>query len=142
MTVYLDTSSLVKAFVEEPHSDAVRELIRTAEVVCTSDVAYPEARAAFARRRRERTLTSAQFQLAQRSFESKWSDILSIPTTPEICHEAGELAERYRLRGFDSIHLASFANMLRGLQGRDDVEFSSFDESLNNAARRLARSIR
>jgi hypothetical protein len=32
--------------------------------------------------------------------------------------------------------------MLRGLQGRDAVEFSSFDENLNAAARRLAKTIR
>jgi hypothetical protein len=32
--------------------------------------------------------------------------------------------------------------MLRGLQGRDEVEFSTFDENLNAVARRLAKSIR
>jgi uncharacterized protein len=131
----------VKVFVDESRSDAVRELITGASIVFTSDVAYPEVRAALARRRRDGSLSSAQFHVAKRGFEARWTDLLSIPVTPEICREAGELAERYQLRGFDSIHLASFAEMLRGLQGRDEVEFSSFDEHLNTAARRLARSI-
>jgi predicted nucleic acid-binding protein len=131
VTVYADTSSLVKLFVEEAESDAVRERILTASVVFTSDVVYAEVRAALARRRRDGTL-----------FETKWTDLLSIPATQEICHEAGDLAERYELRGFDSIHLASFAEMLRGLQGRDQVEFSSFDEHLNGVAKRVARTIR
>ena len=142
MTVYVDTSSLVKVFVDEPHGDAVRELITSAAVVFVSVIAYPEARAAIARRRRERSLTSAQFHVAKRSFESKWPDLLTIPATSEICREAGDLAERYELRGFDGIHLASFAEMLRGLQGRDDAQFSSSDAKLNAAARRLARTIR
>jgi hypothetical protein len=32
--------------------------------------------------------------------------------------------------------------MLRGLQGADDVVFSSFDDRLNAAARRLARKFK
>ncbi len=41
----------------------------------------------------------------------------------------------YQLRGFDSFHLASFAQTLRGLEGADDVAFSSFEDRLNRAAK-------
>ena len=44
MTVYLDTSSLIKLFVEETGSDLVRAQIEGA-LVTTSIVAYAEARA-------------------------------------------------------------------------------------------------
>ena len=54
MTLYLDTSSLVKLYVAEPGSDAVRKLVSQATVVATAGIAYPETRAALARRRRER----------------------------------------------------------------------------------------
>ena len=142
MTVYLDTSNLVKLYVEEPASDQVLELVRSAALTVTSDVAYAETRAALARRRRDRTLTAAAFRTAKQHFESDWPAYLVIPASPKLCLEAGDLAERYALRGFDSIHLASFAEMLRGLQGRDDAQFSSSDDKLNAAARRLARTIR
>jgi uncharacterized protein len=141
VTVYADTSALVKLFVDEPGAAEVRALLEDAIVVFTSDVAYPEARAAFSRRRRERSLAPRQFTMAKRNFETTWPDLVSIPATAAICREAGDLAEQYQLRGFDSIHLASFAEMLRTLQGRDDVEFSSFDDRLNRAARRLGRSL-
>lgn len=142
MTIYVDTSSLVKLYVEERGRDDVRVLVENATVVVTAQVAYAETRAALARRRRERALTAREFALAKKDFESQWLRLLTISATAEICREAGELAERYQLRGFDSIHLASFAEMLRGLQGRDDVEFSSFDDRLNRAARRLARTMK
>ena len=142
MTIYVDTSSIVKLYVDEPGRPAVRAALDRAGVVFTSQVAYPETRAALARRRRDRSLTAAEFASAKRDFESEWPLFLAMPATPAICREAGDLAERYQLRGFDSIHLASFAEMLRGLQGRDEVEFSSFEEHLNAAARRLAKSIR
>lgn len=141
MTVYLDTSSLLKLHIEEPESDRVRELVEGASVTVTSNVAYAETRAALARRRKDGTLTAPAFRTAKRDFEADWSTYLVIPASAEACREAGNLAERYHLRGFDSIHLASFAEMLRRLEGRDDAQFSSFDERLNNAARRLARSI-
>ena len=141
MTVYLDTSSLVKLYVLEPGSDRVRELVSGAAVTVTSNVAYPETRAALAKRRRDKTLTAQAFRTARRDFDTDWRSYSVIPTTPELCREAGDLAERYFLRGLDSIHLSSFAEMLRELQGSDDVQFSSFDERLNRAARRLARTI-
>jgi predicted nucleic acid-binding protein len=39
--LYLDTSSLVKLYVEEMHSDKVREWLEEAELVATCRVAYP-----------------------------------------------------------------------------------------------------
>ena len=42
MTLYLDTSSLVKLYVAEPGSDAVRKLVDDATVVATSSIAYTE----------------------------------------------------------------------------------------------------
>ena len=44
--------------------------------------------------------------------------------TAAICQEAGDLAERYRLRGLDSIHLASFAEMVRGVGGAEARKYS------------------
>ena len=49
MILYLDTSALVKLYVREHGSAAVRALVERADVVATSVVAYAEARAAFAR---------------------------------------------------------------------------------------------
>ena len=43
MILYLDTSSLVKIFVEEDGSQEVRELVDQAAWVSTSVVAYPES---------------------------------------------------------------------------------------------------
>src|SRR5438876_917157 len=54
---------------------------------------------------------------------------------------AGELADKYSLRGFDSIHLASFAEVARRA-GTDETRFSSFDEQLNRAARKLTRTLK
>ena len=72
---------------------------------------------------------------------TRYEEVSGEPMGKLIAQFECELAERYRQRAFDSIHLASFAEMLRGLQGRDDARFSSFDDRLNAASRRLARTI-
>jgi uncharacterized protein len=125
----------------EPGSDLVRGLVERATIVSTSLVAYPEARAAFARRRRERSLRQTDYSRIKRDFEIDWASYVAIQPTTALCREAGELAERFRLRGFDAIHLASFAHALRGASGTS-TRFSSVDERLTRAAGALQRSRR
>ena len=140
MTLYLDTSSLVKLYVDEPDTDVVRQLVNNAAIVATSLIAYPETRAALARRRREGALRASAFTSAKRAFEADWHTCLAISVSASLCREAGQLAERYRLRGYDSAHLASFAEVVRHA-GAAETRFSSFDAPLNRAARSLARSL-
>ena len=65
---------------------------------------------------------------------------LDTSRTNELGRAAGDLAEQYRLRGFDSVHLASFAEVVRRA-GLHDTTFSSFDDRLNRAARSLTRAL-
>ena len=141
MTLYLDTSSLVKLYVAEPGSESVHEGVDRATLVATSMIAYAEARAALARRRRERTLPPTAFTAAKRTLEADWPRYVSVQVTDALCKDAGQLAERYGLRGYDSVHLASFLEVARQA-GPADTEFSSFDDRLNHAARRAAQLLR
>lgn len=140
MTLYLDTSSLVKLYVTEPGSDAVRKLVDAATVVATSSIAYTETRAALARRRRELALRPAAFASAKGAFEAEWPKYFTVEVTSTLCRQAGEFAERYRLRAYDSVHLAAFAEVAREA-GVRDTRFSSFDDALNRAARSLGRTL-
>ena len=140
MTLYLDTSSLVKVYVSEAGSDVVRRLIADATVVATSVVAYAEARASLARLRRDGALTTAKLASLKRELEEQWPTYLALDASDSLCRAAGELAEKYSLRGFDSIHLASFAEVARRA-GTRETRFSSFDDKLNQAARKLTRTL-
>ena len=140
MTLYLDTSSLVKLYVAEPGSDVVRADVDRATIVATSTIAYPEARAAFARRRRDGALSPSAFALAKRTFEEDWPKYFAVHVTEALCRTAGHLAERYALRGYDSVHVASFIEVARE-SGARNTEFSSCDDRVNRAARRAARTL-
>jgi predicted nucleic acid-binding protein len=137
LIAYLDTSSLVKLYVEEEGSRPVRELVERAELVATSVVTYAEARAALARQRREGGLTAAGFARVKNDFEQDWPRYLAVDVNEAVCRSAGDLAEKHRLRGFDSLHLASYLSLCG--DGMRQILFSSFDEALNRAARKDAK---
>jgi predicted nucleic acid-binding protein len=137
VTLYLDTSSIVKLYVDEAGSDAVHRLVSDADIVTTSVLAYAETRAGLARLRRERRLSPSSFQSAKRQFERDWPTYLALEVTDALRRAAGHLAEKFRLRGFDSLHLASFVEIL-SRSGTDVVHFSSFDDRLSDAARRVS----
>ena len=73
MILYLDTSALVKIYVEET-SAVVREHVKQAEGLATSRIAYAEARAAFARKRRERGLSRADYRSVVNDLDQDWAD--------------------------------------------------------------------
>jgi predicted nucleic acid-binding protein len=139
--LYLDASNLVKLYVEEAGSAGVRTLTEQADVVASSAVAYPEARAAFARRRRERSLSEAVHRRVKAAFDSDWPHLLALDVSAALARTAGDLAERHRLRGSDAVHLASYLALAREFPD-DDVRFSSADRTLERAARRARRGRR
>ena len=140
MTLYLDTSSLFKLYVEEAGSNEVRQELSEASAGATSLITYAEARAAFARVHRLKNITAAGLRSAKRDLDADWSVFVTVPPSDAICRSAGDLAERYDLRGFDSIHLATFLHLASS--DPSEVRFSSFDRALNRAAARALRAAR
>jgi predicted nucleic acid-binding protein len=132
MITYLDTSSLVKLYVQEPESAEVKNLVANSSAVSTSLIAYAEARAAFARRYRERAFTKTQYKKLKDSLDKDWSQLLIIMVSKEIALSAGNLAEKHELRGFDAIHLASAITIKQELQS--PIVFSCADQKLKKAS--------
>lgn len=107
MICYLDTSALVKLYVDENGSDTVWELVNKSLILATCKVAYAEARAALARGIREGALDEKGYRLAVSAFLRDWSSYLSIEVSDSLISLAGDLTEKHPLRGFDAIHLAA-----------------------------------
>lgn len=134
MILYLDTSAWVKLYVREPGSKELRASVAKAEALATSVVAYPEARAAFARLKMQGITTEAKHQQRLAQLNTDWENLLRIELAPPVVRTAGDLAEVHGLRGFDSIHLAS-ALWLREKAGTP-LYFAVFDMRLRVAAER------
>lgn len=136
MTLYLDASSLVKLYVDEVGSDSVRALVERAGLVVTSSITYAEVRSTLARFRREKRATAAEYGEMTQRFRQDWSTFLSIAANDSLAESAGNLAELHALYGCDAIQLATFVQLLQSTED-EDIEFSSFDDRLNKAAKTL-----
>lgn len=134
MILYLDTSALVKIYVEESKSVSVRENVEQAEGLATSRIAYAEARAAFARKRRDRGLSRADYRTVVRDLDQDWPEYFIVDVSENVVQAAGVLAESHALRGADAIHLASAVTLAK--QAGESVKFCCFDGRLVTAARK------
>lgn len=139
MMLYLDTSALVKLYVDEPMSQELAVAVEEAEAVATSLLAYAEARAAFACARREARLSAQASRQVVEAFVEDWGRYVVIEVTDRLVMDAGELATHRALRGYDALHVASALTLRE--QAPSGVTFLAFDHELIRSARREALPI-
>ncbi len=135
MILYLDTSAFIKLYVNEPGAETVRLAVARA-AVCSHWIAYPEMCSALARLRRMGRQNAEAHKEHKREFERDWKAVRAILPDERILRRAGELAERFGLRGYDSVHLAAAESLLAGY-GKEFLHFASFDHALNQSAEEL-----
>lgn len=97
-------------------------------------VSYAEARAAFARLLREESITEDEHAGIVKALNERWATYEKSPVTENLIRLAGDFAQRYALRGYDSMQLAS-AFVCHGLN--QNLRFLAFDDDLNDAARQV-----
>ena len=132
MSLYLDTSAIVKLYVREAGSELVASHLSGSPIAATSRVVYAEARAALARRHREGGLSALELRKVVDALDRDIKSFVTIEVSESLSMRAGQLADKHHLRGFDAIHLAS-ALELKQLLGTD-IAFLTFDNRQKGAA--------
>jgi predicted nucleic acid-binding protein len=131
--IYLDTSALIKRFVNEKGSSVVQSLLQRPGGVATAKIAYAETFAGFARKLREGNIPKPLHALACRQFERDWPAYLRIELQDDILFLARDLIQRHPLRSFDAVHLASALSLKSALG--EEITFAAADGRLLRAAR-------
>ncbi len=132
MILYLDTSAVVKLYVEEVYSDQVIQQVARAEISATSRIAFVETLAGVARKLRDGDISRKEHEVLLGEFETDWNNFFVVEVTEEVCGISRDLLKDHPLRAFDAIHLASAVLLRRKI--KEDVWFSSFDKRLAAAA--------
>lgn len=78
-----------------------------AEVVASSHLIYPEARAAVAAAQRSGRIDTRTLRAAVRTIDELYRDLDVIGVDDALARTAGELAEHHALRGYNAVHLAA-----------------------------------
>lgn len=135
MILFCDTSALMKLYIIEADSKVLRERLAEAEAVAVCRVAWAEAHAALSRRAREVPEDAAVIEQAKVALAQDWPHFVVMDVNQALVELAGEYADAFALRGYDSIQLA--AAFEAGRIALSPVCFACFDARLNKAAKML-----
>jgi predicted nucleic acid-binding protein len=133
---YFDTSAFLKLVVEEPGSPAMVALWEASDRRLSSQLLYPEARAALAAAGRSGRVDAGALRAVASELERLWSDLDDIALSQEITARAGDLADDLALLGADAVHLATAEAVI----DVDDV-VACADERLASGARALGLAV-
>lgn len=106
MIHYLDTSVLVKRYVEESGSAAIRPLFR-GRTVATVRVAYAELAATLARLSRRGALDDAARDRIVGRLDHDFAAMTVVEIRPALMKRVPDLVARRPLRAYDAVHLAA-----------------------------------
>ena len=106
MIAYMDSSAVVRRLLDQPGADVVADLWERAATVVSSQVVYPEARAALAAAHGGGQLDDEQLGLARCKLERLIGE-LELVGIDDLADVAGRLSEDHALPATDAIHLAA-----------------------------------
>lgn len=102
MTLYVDTSALLKRYVAERDSDVAVELMGTDPVLVTSRLTEVELR-----RNLTRLLDGDDLLRARRQVQDDLDAFALVSLDATTCSEAARIAEQTMCRSLDALHVAA-----------------------------------
>lgn len=135
MILFCDTSALLKLYVAEAGSEELKVRVQEAEAIAVCRIAWAEAFAALSRRAREVPDDAAVIEQAKAALAADWPHYVVLEIDQTLVERAGEFADTFALRGYDSIQLAAAFETARISQ--TPIFFACYDLRLNKAAKLL-----
>lgn len=138
MILYLDTSALVKLYLDEPFRLDVLKAVADSDAIATHTIGFVEAHATFARLQREGRMSVLDHGAVKQAFTNDWENYLQIESTPSLLQQAASFAEVFSLRAYDAVQLAAAHFLVKQNQ---PTAFGCFDRKLNQAAEVLGLTL-
>ena len=139
MILYLDTSALVKRYLRELGSDEIIEWLVSAKLSGSSVLLKAEMAAAMSKAVRLGYIYQEEANASWERFLIDWPELAHIAVSESLVTSAAALAWDYKLRGYDSVHLAS-ALAWREKFG-EIITLTTFDNELWEAGQRCGLDV-
>jgi len=130
VTLYVDSSVLLKRYVDEPDSDRAVELLTTDPTLVTGRHTVVEVR-----RNLARVLSPTDATAARASFATDLASFSIVELDANTCELAATVAEQTGVRTLDALHLGAARRL--GTQ----LTFVTFDVRQAHAARSLGFAV-
>ena len=135
MILFCDTSALIKLYIVESGSAELKARVLESDAVAVCRIAWAEAHAALSRRAREVPEDTLLIEQAKAALAADWPHFVVLEIDQRLVELAGEYADTFALRGYDSIQLA--AAFEAGRISQTPMFFACYDTRLNKAAKLL-----
>jgi len=139
LIIYLDTSALVKVYIQETGSKEVTILLSSSPLTGTSHLSKAEMSAALAMAVRVNYFTLGLATEAWQKFLSDWQTLFKLSVSEIIIDKAASLAWGHGLRGYDAVHLATALVWQEAIG--ETVTLATFDRQLKGAGERAGLSV-
>jgi predicted nucleic acid-binding protein len=107
MIVYIDTSALVKRYIQEANSGDVVTLLDQADLAGTILLTRVEMASVFSKAVRMKWLNLQTSEEAWQDFLVHWRSFSRLALTQPLTERASRLVWEYSLRAYDAAHLAA-----------------------------------
>jgi predicted nucleic acid-binding protein len=132
--IYLDTSAMLKLYVQETYSDEVGNLVSAADGAGTCILTYTEMASAMSRAARMRLVADDTTRTAWYTFLGDWPGFTRLKLSAALAERAANLAWEFGLRGYDAVHLAAALTWQDAIG--EPVFLASFDRLLWSAGKK------
>ena len=139
MIIYLDTSALLKQYIQEAGSEDVEKLLASSEGTGTNQLTYVEMASAISRAVRMELISADEAQLTWEDFLVDWELLVRLDTSGQITKRAATLAWEHGLRGYDAMHLASALTWQDAID--TPVTLATYDRELWSAAQKAGMDV-
>lgn len=132
MTIFVDSSAVVKLYVPEPGHEVIR---RRQDLMVVASVTRVEVVAAFWRKHRIDELAAADAATLAAAFEADLDEsgrFATVSTSPDVLRLAVEAVARHGLRAYDAVQLGTALAARGAVPGLE--AFGAFDRQLRRAA--------
>ncbi|MHB8418552.1 MAG: type II toxin-antitoxin system VapC family toxin [Myxococcales bacterium] len=131
MPLYVDSSALLKRYVDEPDSEVCERHLLADPLWITARVTLVEAR-----RNLARNLAGKPLELAREELAADWQRFNVVEMDELTCTIAADIAEATGARSLDALHLAAATRA-----GKGGLLFLTFDLRQAQAARLLGFAV-
>ena len=130
MTTYVDSSAMLKRYIDEHDSAAAVEMMGTDQVLVTSRLTEVEVR-----RNLSRLLGGDDLDVVRRQFSLDLDAFALVALDAITCNEASRVAEETLCRSLDALHIGA------ALRAGRATTLLTFDVRQARAARNLGMSV-
>lgn len=131
MTLYVDSSALLKRYLPERDSESAESLLLSEQDLTTARHTSVEVRRVLSKELRGRDLNSAQ-----EAFDEDWRLMVVVELSAPVCEKAAEIAESTGVRTLDALHLGAALEV-----GAGHIPLLTYDARQARVARSLGWTV-